>query len=118
LNHLVGGDVLLLGGDIFDLLVGNKRLFRDRFAPIIDAINSAATRGILVHYLEGNHDFHFQGIFSPLVIIHTDDFTLDVFERRIYISHGDLIDPEDRNINKPIARVLAKPYFQAVVSPN
>lgn len=36
------------------------------------------------------------------------------------VKHGTLIayliDPEDRNINKPIARVLAKPYFQAVDS--
>jgi len=89
------GDILLLGGDIFDLLVGNKRVFRSRFAPVLKAITEAGARGVQVHYLEGNHDFHFAGMFrgQSNVQIHTADFSIP--ERAIWVSHGDLIDPDD-----------------------
>ncbi|MGZ6358773.1 MAG: UDP-2,3-diacylglucosamine diphosphatase, partial [Bdellovibrionota bacterium] len=90
------GEILLLGGDIFDLLVGNKRIFRTRFASVLNAITEAGARGVQVHYLEGNHDFHFAGLFRGQgnVHVHTADFAIP--ERAIWVSHGDLIDKEDK----------------------
>jgi UDP-2,3-diacylglucosamine hydrolase len=91
------GDILVLGGDIFDLLVGDKRVFRERFAPVINAIKQAAARGAAVHYLEGNHDFHFASIFTgvPNLKVHFVDFDFSAHNRRIWVSHGDLIDSSD-----------------------
>jgi UDP-2,3-diacylglucosamine hydrolase len=91
-------DVVVLGGDIFDLYVGDKRVFREKFAPALAAIRASALRGVEVHFLEGNHDFHLQGSFAglPNFHFHTDDFSLNPGERRFYFSHGDLIDPEDK----------------------
>jgi len=97
-TQLARGDVLILGGDIFDLLVGNKALFRRRFGAIIDALVAASSRGVRVHYLEGNHDFHFAGMFRghSNIHVHVGDFDLlTTHGRRIYVSHGDLIDKED-----------------------
>jgi UDP-2,3-diacylglucosamine hydrolase len=95
-SQLARGDILLLGGDIFDLLVGDKQLFRERFRPVLDELTAAASRGVQEHYLEGNHDFHFAGIFAgqSKIQIHRDDFELPT--RKIYVSHGDLIDEEDK----------------------
>lgn len=91
------GDVVLLGGDIFDLLVGDKRVFRARFAPVLAAIEAAGTRGVEVHYLEGNHDFHFAGMFEGKknVRVHFDDYAFTAHNRRVVVSHGDLIDKSD-----------------------
>lgn len=92
------GDALILGGDIFDLLVGNKVVFRERFRAVIDALVAASSRGVRVHYLEGNHDFHFSAMFGGYsnISVHTGDFDfLTPHGRRIYVSHGDLIDEDD-----------------------
>jgi len=91
------GDVVILGGDIFDLLVGNKRVFRTRFAAVLSEIVAASVRGVEVHYLEGNHDFHFSTVFleQPNIHARSTDFDLTAHNRRILISHGDLIDKSD-----------------------
>ncbi len=90
----ISGDTVILGGDIFDLLVGNKRIFRRRFAPVLEAIEAAASRGVVVYYLEGNHDFHFSGIVAG-VQVRFNDFDVTAHNRRIWVSHGDLIDESD-----------------------
>lgn len=92
------GDLLVLGGDIFDLLVGSKRVFRARFAPVLEALRDCTNRGVRLHYLEGNHDFHFAGIFRGFinVTVHRKDFELEAHGHRIWVSHGDLIDREDK----------------------
>lgn len=89
---------VVLGGDIFDLYVGNKRVFREKFAAVLAAIRAAALRGVRVHFLEGNHDFHLQGSFAglPNFQFHTCDFTIEASGKAFYFSHGDLIDPEDK----------------------
>lgn len=91
------GDVVILGGDIFDLFVGDKRTFRRKFSAVIAAIRGAAERGVRVYYLEGNHDFHFAPVFSGLtkLSVETEDFEIEFGGKKIYVSHGDLIDEED-----------------------
>lgn len=109
------GDLLLLGGDIFDLFVGNKAVFREKFSAVIDGIQSAAHRGCIVHYLEGNHDFHMAQVFDGQVKVHSDEFEVQALGRKILVSHGDLIDPEDTGyrflraaLRNPILRFLVK----------
>lgn len=92
------GDILVLGGDIFDLFVGNKPAFQKKFSHILAAIRNLAQRGCTIYYLEGNHDFHLNEVFSIQsgILVKTDDFYLDFDGRKIWISHGDMIDEEDR----------------------
>lgn len=95
-TELAGGDLLILGGDIFDLFVGNKEVFRRRFEGVLAAIGGLRDRGISIYYLEGNHDFHLAGVFSPEVNLAADAFSVNVNNRDIWVAHGDLIDPDDR----------------------
>jgi UDP-2,3-diacylglucosamine hydrolase len=90
------GDYIVLGGDIFDLFVGNKQVFKEHFAEVLNAIGSAARIGAKVHYFEGNHDFQLEEVFSHLgVQIHARDFALEINGKKIWISHGDEIDKQD-----------------------
>lgn len=91
------GDMVLLGGDIFDLLVGNKEVFRRRFRPVLSSLTDAAARGVQVFYLEGNHDFHFGGLFpgQTKILIRTQDFPIALPGHKLWITHGDLIDEAD-----------------------
>ena len=92
------GDILVLGGDIFDLFVGNKRIFRQKFATVLGAIRGAAKNGTTIYYLEGNHDFHLGAAFAKTPSFHfeEDDFSFPAEGKCFYVSHGDLIDPEDK----------------------
>lgn len=106
------GDLVLLGGDIFDLLVGEKQIFRDRFARVLHAMLDAAARGAQIHYLEGNHDFHFRGLFrgQTNIIVRTEDFSITLPDRRLWITHGDLIDEDDTGYLLLRAATKNKPF--------
>jgi UDP-2,3-diacylglucosamine hydrolase len=97
-QRLGAGDVLILGGDIFDLFVGDKKVFREGHAVAIAALRRAGARGVKTFYLEGNHDFHIAGALAqvPGLEVCVEDFSLDVLGRQIWVSHGDLIDPTDK----------------------
>lgn len=110
-------DRLVLGGDIFDLFVGNKRVFRKKFAGVLAAIKKASERGVEIHYLEGNHDFHLAGTFAGLsrFHFHADEFSLRFGKKQFYFSHGDLIDPEDKGYR--LLRASTKNFaFRAFVA--
>lgn len=108
------GDTLVLGGDIFDLFVGNKGVFRKKFSAILASIFSAAKRGVKIFYLEGNHDFQFRSLFMGSGIqIREEDFGLEFEGKKIWICHGDQIDPEDKGyhflrwlLRTPVVRAL------------
>ncbi|HEY8278133.1 MAG TPA: UDP-2,3-diacylglucosamine diphosphatase [Bdellovibrionota bacterium] len=111
------GDVLILGGDIFDLLVGDKRVFRRRYGRALGAIEAAASRGVCVYYLEGNHDFHFTGIFRGRANLNVrfKDFELMVNGHKIWVSHGDLIDTTDKGY-RLLRAVTKNALFRAFVA--
>ncbi len=90
-------DLLILGGDIFDLLVGDKRIFRARYKGAVDALIALSRRGTTIFYLEGNHDFHFGAVFAgEKISVRTEDFEIHACNHRIWVSHGDLIDRTDK----------------------
>lgn len=90
-------DTIVLGGDIFDLYVGDKKHFRKKFAPLLEAIRDAEKRGCTIYYLEGNHDFHLGKIFrrQEHIFIMKNDFEIKWGRKTFWISHGDQIDKED-----------------------
>lgn len=91
------GDLLILGGDIFDLFVGNKGPFIEEFGAVLKSIERVSQNGIKVFYLEGNHDFHLKGALpkNDAIIVDTERFHIPMEKVNIYVEHGDLIDPED-----------------------
>lgn len=91
------GDVVVLAGDLFDLFVGNKKIFCDRYAGFFCALKEAGQRGVEIHYIEGNHDFLIRRAFSgiPGLHVHTHDVSLELDGRRFFFAHGDTADRRD-----------------------
>lgn len=92
------GDTLVLGGDIFDLLIGSKDFFKKKYCDFFSAIQELGTRGCKIYYLEGNHDFHIRHLLcsrGASIVVYRDAFSLEFAKKRIWVDHGDLIDPED-----------------------
>jgi len=97
LSTIQAPDILVLGGDIFDLFVGNKRIFKAKFSAVIAELEGCAGRGVTVYYLEGNHDFHMADVFAgkARINVRADSFPLELHGKKIWVAHGDRIDPKD-----------------------
>lgn len=91
------GDTLILGGDIFDIFIGNKRIFRERYADFLGALRDALAHKVNVHYIEGNHDFQLGAVFRDLegLKLHPRSVSLEIEGRRFFFAHGDLADRAD-----------------------
>lgn len=87
---------VVLLGDVFDLMVGSYPEYLERFRDVFGAIDAAAGEKE-VHYFQGNHDFHLEGLFSgpgPFgnlrrVRVHRTGRVLTAGGRRAYFEHGD-----------------------------
>lgn len=90
-------DVVVFAGDVFDVFLGNKRLFKDRYQTFIAELRSQASLGIQFHYIEGNHDFYLYDTFPsvPGIKIHVREAVIEIAGKRILIAHGDLVDRTD-----------------------
>ncbi len=91
------GDIVVLAGDLFDLFVGGKDLYRQRYVRFFEESARAIERGVHLHYIEGNHDFMIRRAFRgiPGAVVHTDQFGIELEGKRFYFAHGDLVDAKD-----------------------
>lgn len=108
------GDTLVLGGDVFDLLLGNKAIFTDRYRDFLAAIRDACARGVRVHYIEGNHDFQLGGFFPSQVRVHRAWFEERIGDRRFYFAHGDLVDAKDYGY-RALRLFLRSPIIKSLI---
>lgn len=94
------GDHLALAGDIFDVYVGNKKVFRELHRPFFEAVREACTRGVSVHHIEGNHDFWIAQSYTDMgcaqAVVHGDFIEIHLDGRKLRVEHGDLADETDR----------------------
>jgi UDP-2,3-diacylglucosamine hydrolase len=91
------GDWVILAGDLFDLWLGAKPVFLERYSAFLEKLRELDRQGTKVHYLEGNHDFHLESVFSGMknVQVGDDEVTLELGGRRLFFAHGDRIDSKD-----------------------
>ncbi|MFL5813288.1 MAG: UDP-2,3-diacylglucosamine diphosphatase, partial [Bdellovibrionia bacterium] len=91
------GDTFVLAGDVFDLFIGAKSVYINRYQAFFDELRRAGERGVSLHYIEGNHDFllrrAFEGI--PRLKLHTEDFSIEMGGKRFFLAHGDLANRAD-----------------------
>lgn len=81
---------LFLMGDIFDLLFGYGDYTPALYPEAIGLLNRLAEK-IEIFYLEGNHDFSLEKIFSNIKVIPRggQPLVMRLGEKRVALSHGD-----------------------------
>jgi UDP-2,3-diacylglucosamine hydrolase len=91
------GDELILAGDVFDLFVGDKLIFKSRYGEFFEAVRDACERGVKLYYIEGNHDFLIRKAFRglPGFSVHTHHVEIAQDGKRFFIAHGDTVDRKD-----------------------
>lgn len=90
---------LFLLGDIFDLWVADHEVFRNRFSPLIGALETLRRRGGRIVYFEGNHDMHLEKFWGSVlgaeILVQAAEFEIDGL--RLRCEHGDEINLEDKS---------------------
>jgi len=96
-EQIKSGDKFVIVGDLFDLFVGNKSVFVQRYFEVLEALKKLGEKDVEVFYIEGNHDFHLESIFenAPHVRIYSDYLHYEFNGRKILFSHGDKINAKD-----------------------
>jgi UDP-2,3-diacylglucosamine hydrolase len=91
------GDTLVLAGDVFDLFLGNKHVYVNRYSEFFAELKRAGERGVRIHYIEGNHDFLLRKAFRdiPGCQVHPHDVRLELAGKRFFVAHGDTVDRTD-----------------------
>ena len=111
------GDTVVLAGDLFDVFVGPKKVFVSEYSDFIQELKAAAKRGVIVHYIEGNHDFQLKRLFSGVkgVELHTESVEIRLENKRFFIAHGDLADTKDYGY-RLLRGVLRSPALKAAIA--
>ncbi len=104
-------DKLFIVGDLFDLFIGNKSVFRDRYDELIQKLKSLRERNIEVFYIEGNHDFQMENLFedSPHIKLYADQIHYEWNGRKFLFCHGDKINWKD--VGYHTFRFLTRNFF-------
>jgi UDP-2,3-diacylglucosamine hydrolase len=96
-SKLESGDKFFIVGDLFDLFIGNKAVFIERYYELISRLRALGERNVEVFYFEGNHDFHLEDIFEDCahVRIYGDTLHYEWDNRKLHFCHGDRINWKD-----------------------
>lgn len=89
---------LYLLGDIFEFWIGYRHAVFAPYVPLLELLRQLHEDGVELVCVEGNHDFHLGPYFRETLgaTILPDGGIVEIDGLRVYLGHGDLINPEDR----------------------
>jgi UDP-2,3-diacylglucosamine hydrolase len=113
---------LFILGDLFDAWIEYRTVIPKGFHRVLAKLHDIAERGIDVHFLVGNHDFWVRDYFDAEMGIktHREAFEVELDGKRIYMHHGDGLDPRDRGyaVLKKILRNRASIWLFSWLHPD
>jgi UDP-2,3-diacylglucosamine hydrolase len=97
IERLGPSDAVVIMGDLFDFWVGFRYVVPYRYLPILDRLYALSVKGVTIHYTEGNHDFFMGPFFTEFIGAHVHPDPWEFMHRglRIYVAHGDQVNPRD-----------------------
>jgi UDP-2,3-diacylglucosamine hydrolase len=103
LNHeeIKNSDMVFLLGDIFDFMMGEHKEYINLYKEFFNTLESLVQDGKIIHFFEGNHDFHLERLFSDYLksknfFYHRKGFQTTIGDKKVYFCHGDDIQIGDR----------------------
>jgi UDP-2,3-diacylglucosamine hydrolase len=93
---------LYLLGDIFEFWIGYRHAVFAPYVPLLEALRRLREAGTALVYVEGNHDFHMGPYFEQTLgcRVLADGGVVEIDSRRVFIAHGDLVNPADRGYRR------------------
>lgn len=89
-NQEIQTSQLFLMGDIIDFISYESKYFIKKNIEILDLLNKLS-KDIQIIYLEGNHDFNLEKLFSNIKVVKRENQPLfaEIENKSVCISHGD-----------------------------
>jgi UDP-2,3-diacylglucosamine hydrolase len=89
---------LFILGDLFDAWIEYRTVIPRGFHRVLAKLHDLTDGGVEVHFLAGNHDFWVRDYFRSEMGIktHAEAFEVELDGKRIYMHHGDGLNPRDR----------------------
>jgi len=90
-------DVLVLNGDIFDLWFTWHKVIIKGYFPFLKKLADLKESGTRIVFIAGNHDFWFRDFLTEYIgaEVYPDNFSEQLDEKKIFITHGDLHTTND-----------------------
>ena len=98
LDHLPNdASQLFIVGDLFDAWFEYRTVIPKGFHRLFVALEDLSSKGVLIHYLAGNHDYWIRDFFPEHLGMKTyhDAFDIVVDGKKIHIHHGDGLASND-----------------------
>ena len=96
LENLPGDlDNLFILGDFFDFWHGFKGVVFSHYVPIVANLKNLSASGVRIHFFAGNHEASFGPVLETIGTCHMQASITDIDGQRIYLAHGDRLNPED-----------------------
>ena len=85
-------------GDLFDFWFEYDSSIYKRYIRILSELMAFKDNNVKVHYLVGNHDFWMKDLFKKYYgfQLYFNPVTLEYGNQKIFIAHGDGLNPKDR----------------------
>ncbi|MEZ4814468.1 MAG: metallophosphoesterase [Bdellovibrionota bacterium] len=99
LKTFINSDIqeLLLMGDVFDILIGNKKFWKKIHPDFFEALNVAKSQNKQVTWVQGNHDFLLSDLVKPYNVKCIENHEILTRENIVIsVSHGDLADSSNK----------------------
>lgn len=116
-----GGELYILG-DLFDFWFEWYHVVLKHWFPILFKLRSLVNQGIAVHFITGNHDFHFGDYLEKDIGLHCidGDCSFELEGKSFYCAHGDGFARQDRAyrllkavIRNPLSIFMFKTFIPA-----
>jgi len=88
---------LYIVGDLFDAWIEYRTVIPKGFHRILAKLDELSSKGIIIHFLAGNHDCWYRDYFQNEIgmITHQSPFYVNLDGKRIYLHHGDGLAKND-----------------------
>jgi UDP-2,3-diacylglucosamine hydrolase len=89
---------LYILGDLFTIWLGTPKLQFAYQRPVIEALQTLKTQGMVIKYVEGNRDYFLSPHYvdAPFSEVASESTYEVIGTRSFYFSHGDLVNVQDK----------------------
>ena len=125
-KEVIDSDLVILLGDIFDAMTGNKAQYSKKYQQFFEALGELLEKDKKIMIVEGNHDFHTDKIygnyFKKFHPQKTHNYThinqdtiIKSFGKNIYVGHGDILDYKNEAYKK-WKKIYTSGWFRYLIS--
>jgi UDP-2,3-diacylglucosamine hydrolase len=100
-EKVLDSNIICFGGDIFDRMIGSYSEYIDEFKSYFNLLKELVESKKQVIYLQGNHDFHLDQLYSELFYPYKNFqliknyIVIEFNNKKTLLTHGDILDFSD-----------------------